>query len=289
VTAETGWFAERLYIDLVPHGYAQRLAMRSVICRERSPFQEVLIFDNPRFGRVLALDGIIQTTEADEFIYHEMLVHVPLIAHGRARRVLIVGGGDGGALRQVLRHPVERVTLVEIDRTVIDLCRAHMPGVSNGAFDDPRLDLVIADGLQYLSGTTATFDVVIVDGPDPVGPGAALFTEAFYRLAHACLLSGGVFVAQDGSPFFAPQEVTETYRRLKALFADATVYLAAVPSYVAAPLAIAYASDNPVLRRLSLAEVQARCRALALVGHYYSPEVHLAAFALPPMVARLLT
>jgi spermidine synthase len=283
------WFEESLYVDLVPLGYAQRMAMTAVVCRERTPFQELLIFDNPRFGRVLALDGIVQTTEADEFVYHEMLVHVPLLAHGGAKRVLIIGGGDGGALRQVLRHPVERVTMVEIDETVIARCRTHMPKLSNGAFDDPRLNLVIADGQRFLAETTDRFDAVIIDSPDPVGPGEALFSAEFYHLARARMSPGGVLVAQDGSPFFAPDEVAVTYRRLRGLFADASVYLISVPSYVAAPLAIAFASDVPALRTTSLDQLAERLRRTELVTRYYAPAVHRAAFVLPPMVADLLT
>ncbi|MCU0838721.1 MAG: polyamine aminopropyltransferase [Rhodospirillales bacterium] len=286
---EDGWFEEKLYVDLVPHRYAQRLAMTEVLCRERTAFQELLIFDNPRFGRVLALDGILQTTEADECIYHEMLVHVPLLAHGTARRVLIIGGGDGGTLRQVLRHPVAAVTMVEIDQTVIDRCRAHMPMISQGAFDDPRLRLVIGDGRAFLAEKGETFDAILVDSPDPVGPGEALFTAEFYDLVRRRLATGGVMVAQDGSPFFAPREVADTHQRLRGLFADASVYLVSVPSYVAAPLAIAFASDQRGLRTIPLTTLEQRFREAGLSCRYYSPAVHQAAFLLPPMIAELLS
>ncbi len=287
---EGEWFEERLYVDLMPHRYAQRLAMTKVVCQERTAFQNLLIFENPRFGRVLALDGILQTTEADECIYHEMLVHVPLLAHGAARRVLIIGGGDGGTLRQVLCHPgVDAVTMVEIDQTVIDRCRTHMPMISQGAFDDPRLRLVIGDGCAFLAEQGETFDAIIVDSPDPVGPGEALFTAAFYGLAQRRLAAGGAIVAQDGSPFFAPREVADTHLRLRRLFADASVYLISVPSYVAAPLAIAFASDQPALRTTPLPALEQRFRQTGLSCRYYSPAIHQAAFVLPPMIAELLS
>lgn len=283
------WFEERLYVDQVPHGYAQRLQMTQVLCRERTPFQELLIFENPRFGRVLALDGILQTTQADEFIYHEMLVHVPMLAHGQARRVLLIGGGDGGALREIMRHPVERVKMVEIDAVVIERCRLLMPGLSDGAFEDPRLDLVIGDGMHVLArdGDEA-FDVIVIDSPDPVGPGESLFTAEFYRLARARLAPGGVLVTQNGSPFFVPSEVTITCQRLAPLFGEVGIYLVPVPSYVAAPLAIAYGSDGPSLRAAPLTTLRQRFSERRLRCCYYSPEIHTASFALPPMIAELV-
>ena len=139
------------------------------------------IRDSPCFGRVLALDGVVQTTEADEFIYHEMMAHVPLLAHGQATEVLIIGGGDGGMLREVVRHPnVKRVVQVEIDQAVIEMSERFLPQHSRGAFQDPRVEIVIADGLQFVQETALRFDVIISDSTDPVGPGEALFTKGFY-------------------------------------------------------------------------------------------------------------
>ena len=173
----TEWVSETLH-----DGYQQRFEVSKVLFSEKTEFQDMVIFENPKFGRVLVLDGVIQTTEKDEFIYHEMMVHTPLLANGAAKRVLIIGGGDGGCLREALRHPgVEKVTMVEIDPTVVDLSREYLPMHSDGAFDDPRTDLVIADGLKYVAESAEKFDVIIVDSTDPIGPGEVLFTDAFYR------------------------------------------------------------------------------------------------------------
>jgi spermidine synthase len=139
------WFEETLYPNI-----GQRFQVTKIVFRDKTEHQDLVIFETPVLGRVLALDGVIQVTEGDEFVYHEMLTHVPLTAHGKAKRVLIIGGGDGGIAREVLKHPVERVVMVEIDRAVVDLCVEYMPGVSAGAFDDKRLDLVIADGCKYM-------------------------------------------------------------------------------------------------------------------------------------------
>jgi len=277
------WFEETLYPD-----YRQAFHVRRTICRLTSGHQEIVIFETERFGRVLALDGVIQTTEADEFVYHEMLAHVPLFAHGRARRVLIVGGGDGGMLEEVLKHPVERVTLVEIDRRVIELCRTYLPSISRDAFDDPRAEVVIADAGRYVAATDARFDVVIVDSPDPVGPAAALFEAPFYAGCKRCLAQGGVLVAQNGVPFMQGDELSGSIRHLRGLFADVAAYVAPVPTYVGGVMAFAWASDDRALRQAGVEVLQARAAKAGIETRYYTPDVHRAAFALPPYVENFI-
>lgn len=283
------WFEETLYSGAVSLGYAQKFEVSRVIHRETTGHQDLIIFDTPSFGRVLALDGIIQTTEKDEFTYHEMLAHVPLLAHGRARRVLVIGGGDGGVLREVLQHPIDSATLVEIDRHVIDLCLAHLPSLSNGAFDDPRTRLVIGDGLRFVQDINETFDVIIVDSTDPVGPGEILFSEAFYGACKNRLSAGGILVSQNGVPQFQASELTDSHRRLRHHFDDAVCYLTVVPTYVGGFMALGWATDDLSVRQQSLEVLASRYEALGLVTRYYTPAVHVAAFALPPFISRLLS
>lgn len=186
------WVTETLHDGL-------RCAFRAdeVIYEEETEHQHLVIFENVKFGRVMSLDGITQVTEKDEFVYHEMMSHVPILAHGNAKKVLIIGGGDGGVLREVLRHKtVEKCTMVEIDRSVVDMCVEYLPMISAGAFDDPRTDLVIADGAKFVAETDERYDVVIVDSTDPVGPGAILFSEEFYKNAKRCMAGGGIIVTQ---------------------------------------------------------------------------------------------
>ena len=284
------WFDEDLHQSRLNHGYAQRFEVSRVVHRDQSKFQDLIIFENPRFGRVLALDGVIQTTEKDESCYHEMLAHVPLFAHGRAARVLIVGGGDGGVLREVLRHKgVQSATLVELDRAVIDACLEHMPTLSNGAFDDARTEVVIVDGVKYMAeGPAQSFEVILVDSTDPIGPGEVLFTEEFYADCKRCLTPGGILVTQNGVPFFQPGEVTTTFQRLMPLFADVSFYLTVVPTYVGGFMALGWATDDSSLRDISIQDLRARVEAVRLSSNYYSPEVHKAAFELPPFVAKLM-
>ena len=159
------WFHEKLY-----EHHAQRLSMETTLYHWRTEFQDVLIFENAIFGKVLVLDGVVQVTERDNHIYHEMIAHVPLIAHGSARNVLIIGGGDGGTLKEVLKHPVESATLVELDGEVIDLSRRYLPKVSDGAFSDPRANVLVMDGTRFVAETQEKFDAIIIDSTDPVGP-----------------------------------------------------------------------------------------------------------------------
>lgn len=278
------WFTETLHPWI-----AQRLRVDRVLFRDKTDHQDLVIFENERFGRVLALDGVVQTTEGDEFVYHEMMAHVPIMAHGAARRVLIVGGGDGGMAREVLKHKaVERLVMVEIDRGVVDMSREHLPSLSAGAFDDPRLDLVIDDGAKFVAETDERFDVVIVDSTDPVGPGEVLFTAAFYAGCKRCLTPGGIVVTQNGVPALQGWEVTNSYRRLGESFADVGFYVAAIPTYQGGFMAMGWASDDAVKRRHDAATIEARFAPLGIATRYYTPAVHQACFALPRFVADLL-
>ena len=278
-----GWSTETLHAD-----YAQSLRVGTMIYDSETEHQRLRVFENDTFGRVLTLDDVVQTTEADNFIYHEMMAHVPILAHGAARRVLIVGGGDGGMAREVLKHEsVEQVTMVEIDAGVVAFSQAYLPMLSQGAFDNPRLDLVIADGATFMRETAGGYDVVIVDSTDPVGPGEVLFTDTFYGYAQRALAEGGILVTQNGVPFLQGDELTNTMRAFKALFADWTCYLATIPTYAGGPMAMGWGSKGDA-RKVSLEVLRARFEAAGLEVGYYTPEVHLAAFALPGYVKKLM-
>lgn len=277
------WFDERLYDDV-----RQGMSVDRVLFRERTQHQDLIVFENRTYGRILALDGIVQVTERDEYVYHEMMTHVPILAHGRARRVLIVGGGDGGILREVLRHrSVERVTMVEIDRAVVDMCLKWMPSVAGRAFADRRTELIIDDGAKLVAQTKQRYDVIIVDSTDPIGPGEVLFTEKFYRDCRRCLAPGGVLVNQNGVPFLQPDEIPMTRRRRAKSFKVASFYMAAIPSYYGGLMALGWASDNATLADVPLAILRRRFAAARLKTRYYSPEIHRGCFALPAFVAEL--
>ena len=279
----TQWIDETLHSD-----FRFSLKAEKVLLDTRTPYQHLVIFENGEFGRVMMLDGTVQLTTRDEFIYHEMLTHVPLFAHGGAARVLIVGGGDGGILREVLRHEtVEKATLCELDAQVIEAAKAHLPEVSAGAFEDARTDLVIADAAELVAETDQRFDAILVDSPDPVGPAEVLFGEKFYSNCKRALAEGGVLATQNGLPFVQAQELRQSMARLRSLFVDVSAYMATIPSYVGGEMAFGWASDNPELRGVPLGLLESRLKSAKMQLRYYTPELHQAAFALPKYVGEI--
>jgi spermidine synthase len=280
---------ERWYVETLYPEWQQVIRMDQVLKQEKTEFQDLVIFENGYFGRVMALDGVIQTTQADEFIYHEMMVHIPLIAHGNAEQVLIIGGGDGGALREVVRHKnVKKIVLVEIDHSVVDLSKQYLPTLSNGAFNDPRLELVICDGAEYVKNTKSCFDVIICDSTDPMGSAEVLFSEEFYGNCKKILNEKGIFVNQNGVPFMQIDEAKNTYQRRKNFFKDSSFYVAPVPTYVGGFMAFGYATDELSYRDLNLEEINARLQQIEGELKYYNAEIHRAAFALPNFVKKLV-
>lgn len=273
------------YQETLYEGYGQRFSIDKMLHEVRTEHQHLVIFENARMGRVMALDGVIQTTEADEFIYHEMLTHVPILAHGLAKRVLIIGGGDGGMLREVTKHrSVEHITMVEIDATVVDMCKQFLPNHSRGAYDDPRLNLVIDDGMRFVATTEEKFDVIISDSTDPIGPGEVLFSENFYEACRRCLNDGGILVTQNGTPFMQLGEVQTTAKRMNGLFSDWHFYQAAVPTYIGGAMTFAWGSTNADYRKLPLETLRQRYAGSGIVTRYYNADIHQAAFALPQYV-----
>ncbi|VBB69244.1 Spermidine synthase [invertebrate metagenome] len=276
-------FEETLY----PH-WSQTFRAQKVLYHERSELQDLAIFESAIFGRILALDGVIQTTEADEHHYHEMMIHVPLLAHGAVQAVCVVGGGDGGALREVLKHPGVHATLVEIDPAVIAISRRYLPAISVGSFDDPRVTIIIADGVRYMADSGPLFDVIIIDSTDPQGPGEGLFQESFYASCRRRLKPGGILVTQNGVPFLQPDEVYRTYCQLQPHFADVWFFTAAVPTYVGGLMAMGWGSLDPAHRLRPQELIRTRAAKVDLETRYYTPNIHVASFALPRYIERLL-
>ena len=278
------WFTETLHADL-----GQRIRIDEVIYKHKTPFQSLLIFKNKLLGKVLSLDGIVQTTEADEFIYHEMLCHVAMLAHDCPKSVLVIGGGDGGTLREVVKHrSVEKVILVELDSNVIEACQKHLPTLSAGAFEDPRLELIIGDGYDYVVSTDHTHDIILIDSPDPVGPATRLFSSQFYQNCGRILSKSGVLVTQNGVPFVQGAELLNGAKLLSENFHDVAFYLAPVPTYQGGAMAFGWASNFPELRKVSLDELEQRFAKAALATSYYDPAIHLSCFTTPKWISNLL-
>jgi spermidine synthase len=276
----TRWIEETFH----PH-WRVRLAADQVLHEVKTEHQDLVIFTNATWGTVLMLDGVCQLTTRDEFIYHEMMAHVPLMALERPRRVLVVGGGDGGVLREVLKHPsVEKATLCEIDRAVIDLSLQHYPEIAGGAFDDKRAEVVIADGLTYVAETGGTFDAIIVDSSEPIGPSAVLHTREFFADCKRALRAGGVLVTQNGLPFLFPEHLAEISAIFASLFKATSPYLCTQPCYFGGPFALNWASDDKDLLEVPESTLARRMGRRGVDARYYTPAVHRAAFALPEYV-----
>ena len=285
----TAWSEEA---DRLDGAWRVQLRIERVLHQAKTEHQDLLLFENPLFGRVLALDGIAQTTERDEFFYHEMLVHVPVLAHGAVERALIVGGGDGGALEELLKHAsLREATLVEIDRSVIDFSRTHLEAICDQAFEDPRLELVIADGLAWVAeqkGRRAPYDLILIDSTDPVGPGEVLFTESFYADCAGLLAEGGLLVTQNAVPFTEPNSLAEPLAALGRSFAATACYRVAVPSFFGGDMVFAMAARDAAALTVETPVLERRFAAAGIETRYYTPAVHQGAFALPPYVAELL-
>lgn len=278
------WFSETLHPTL-----QQRIAVSRVLYRGRSRFQRLQVVETPVYGRTLILDGVVQTTERDEFIYHEMLTHLPLFTHPNPQRVLIIGGGDGGILREVLKHPVREAVLVEIDPAVIDVSRKYLQQIHQGSFDDRRARVIVDDGARYVQGACGAFDVIIVDSSDPIGPAQVLFKTQFYQRMAAVLTADGLMARQTGSTFLQAAELPEAYRRAAEVFEHVEAYVASVPTYIGGLFSFVVGSRRYRPSQVSLGAVGARYQRLALNTRYYNPEVHVASCALPSYIQARLT
>jgi spermidine synthase len=249
---------------------------------EDSAFQRIEIYEHPTFGRTLVLDGAVQTSERDEFLYHEMLVHVPLLCHRSPSRVLVIGGGDGGTLRRVLEHPtVTDAVMVEIDPRVTELSREFLPSIGGDVWDDPRASVLFEDGNAYVHADGEPFDAIIVDSSDPVGPGVVLFETPFYVRCLERLNPGGVFVAQVGSPIYFQDEVRMAVRNARAAFADVRLYLGHVTTYPGVVWSFMLCGQ-----RLTIDAEQAAAAAAErkLSPRYWTSQIHEGAFAMPGIV-----
>ena len=259
-----------------------------------TPFQFYEVWDTPQFGRLFRLDGYFMTSEGDEFFYHENLIHVPSITQIAPRRALIIGGGDGGSADELFKHPsMEKVTLVELDEKVVDIARRYLPKVHNGALDDPRLDLQIADGLTYVRATAAAagerFDLIVLDLTDPIGPAEALYTEAFFADCKRLLTGQGALSLHLGAPVFQGERVAMLFKRLGKIFSTVRPHFHYIPLY-GSLWGMACASDHIDPLALEPAEVDARIQARGIGSlQYYNGDTHRAAFAQPNYIRQCLT
>ena len=275
------WLTER-HDDVAGHTFK----VNQTLYHAQSDFQTIDIVETEAYGRMLLLDGMVMTTEKDEFIYHEMISHIPMLAHPNPKQVLVIGGGDGGTVREVLKHPsVERVVLCEIDGMVIDSCREFLPSIA-GRLDDPRVDIQVGDGVAYIAKQKKAFDVILIDSTDPLGPGEGLFTEAFYNNVLAALTPQGIMAAQSESPIADQREIRLVYQLLHKVFPVVHTYVAPIPTYPGGFWSWSFCSNE--VEPFENVDPK-RVQAIEETTKYFNSEIHKAVFALPNYVKNLVS
>lgn len=275
-----------LWFDEIFEGKARYgLKVKRTLYHNRSQYQTIDIFETNLFGKALALDGIFQTSVGDEYYYHEMLVHAALTTAPSINRVLVIGGGDGGSVREVLRYPeVERVTMVELDHMVVDACKQYLCEIGT-AWTDPRLELLIEDGTLFVDTFQGQpFDVIIVDGPDPIGPAEGLIQDSFYRNCRKNLSEDGVMVVQSESPHIMAENFARIVRTLKGVFPNVYPYFGPVPIYASGGWSYTYATsriDPLKIIETRFGQIESSCR-------YYNRDIHGSAFLQPNNIRKTL-
>lgn len=270
------WYTEKQ----TPH-FGITAKISRTLHHEQTPFQRMDVIETNQFGRMLVLDGMVMTTDRDEFVYHEMLTHVGMNTHPSPKRVLVVGGGDGGAIREVLKHPaVEKAVLCEIDGRVIEVSQEYFPEIA-GALGDSRVEIRVEDGIKHIEAHPAEYDVILVDSTEPVGPAVGLFQKPFYQGIYDALRPGGVMVAQTESPWFNRELIAQVYRDISDTFPVTRLYTASIPTYPSGLWSFTLGSKGPdplevPPERLHVPDTR-----------YYRPELHRALFQLPRFVEEL--
>jgi spermidine synthase len=278
--------SEQFYKEITPAGFGIAIKIKEVLFSAQSPFQKVEILDSDSaLGKILTLDDLMMTTEGDEFFYHEMISHIPMMNHKDPKSVLVIGGGDGGTVREVLKHStVEKVVLCEIDGMVIDVCKEHLPTIA-GMLDDPRVEVLVEDAIEFIKDKENEYDIVLIDSTDPMGPGEGLFTEEFYTNVKQSLKKGGIVAAQSESPVVNKEEIKKMYSLLKKVFPITSTFTSPIPTYPGGYWAWAFCSEE--VEPLSYID-EKRCEEVTKTCKVYNKEYHQARFALPNFLKNLL-
>lgn len=273
---------ELWYTEKQTGNYGITAKITETLVKETTNYQELVIVDTVEFGRMLVLDGMVMTTIKDEFVYHEMVVHPALVTHPNPKQVLVVGGGDGGAIREVLKHPeVEKATLVEIDGKVIEYSKKYLPEIA-GKLDDPRVEVIVNDGYMHIHNHKNSYDVIMVDSTEPVGPAVQLFQKGFYQGIYESLKEDGIFIAQTDNPWFKADLIRQVHADVREIFPVVRVYQANIPTYPSGLWTFTIGSKVYDPLQVNEAEIP------PLDTKYYTPTLHKAAFALPKFVEDLL-
>ncbi|HWI55352.1 MAG TPA: polyamine aminopropyltransferase [Desulfobacteria bacterium] len=272
------WYTEK---QTPVHGITTKIT--HTLHTEKSEFQDVAVIETEQFGTMLVLDGMVMTTDKDEFVYHEMISHVALNTHPNPENVLVIGGGDGGAIREIIKHPkVKKATLVEIDGRVIEVSKQFLPQIAVALTNNPRVEVKVEDGIKHINEMQNHYDVVLVDSTEPVGPAVGLFALDFYQAISRALKTDGIMVAQTESPFFNADLISRVYKDISSVFPITKLYLANIPTYPSGLWSFTMGSkqyDPEAVNEANMTDVETK---------YYTPKMHKAVFKLPRFVENLL-
>ena len=272
------------YSELSKDGFGCCMTVKETLFSGQSDFQKIDIFDTESMGRVLTIDGLMMTTERDEYFYHEMIAHIPMINHKNPESVLVIGGGDGGTIREVLKHDtVKKVVLCEIDGMVVDACKKYLPTIGC-ELDNPKVEVRIEDAIEFIKDKKAQYDVILIDSTDPLGPGEGLFTEEFYTNVKEALKEGGIMTSQSESPFINQEEIKKIYPLLRKVFPIVDTFSGPIPSYPGGYWCWSFCSKD--VEPLSYIDEQ-RAEKVSKQCKIYNKDYHLARFALPNFLKEL--
>lgn len=282
---EDGWFMEK---NDMWRGQAMSLKVKNILYHAKSEFQDILIFESETYKKVLVLDGVIQVTERDEFSYHEMMAHLPIFCHPSPSNVLVIGGGDGGVIRELLKHEqIKSITLCEIDRSVIEVTQKYIPSISNGSLNNKKVSIVMQDGMKFLEDHHDEFDIIITDSSDPVGPAKVLFEVDFYTKLERSLRSNGIIVSQGECIWLHGDLIGPLLNSCRNIFPSVGYAYTTIPTYPSGQIGFIICSksndvmfDNPLRMK--------ECESLSKSLKYYNADVHRAAFVLPEFARRMV-
>lgn len=268
--------------------YGPSYKIKDILYEEQSEYQNIKIVESYQFGKMLLLDDIVQVTEKDEFIYHEMLTHVPLLTHPNPLSVYIVGGGDGGILREVLRHPIEKVTMVELDEKVVSISNKYL-NIARDSYKDSRVNLIFAEASITLQNSKDHYDIILVDSTDPIGEAVKLFTPQFYQNVNSHLNDNGLIVTQSGSPLFQPNMLQMIVNNMSSVFPIVRVYTAVIPTYPGVYWSFTVGSKMFEPDEIKIEEIEKRIDERKLNFKYYNSKIHQASFILPEFVKSIIS
>ncbi len=278
---------ENLYHEITPEGFGIAIEKDKDLFSKKSPYQQTDVFHSRAFGNVLTLDGLMMVTERDEFFYHEMIVHIPMLTHKNPKNILVIGAGDGGTVRELLKHKeVEHIDMVEIDRVVIDAALEFFPSVSCG-LKDKKVNVLVEDAVEFVKNKENLYDVVLIDSTDPIGPGVGLFNEDFYNNVKRALKPGGIVVPQTEGPFAQSENMRLTYKLLRKVFKNVAPYTGPMPTYPGGYWSWGFCSDDVEIPLDSSKIDEKRAQIIEKTCKIYNRALHSAVFAVPNFVKEL--